>query len=93
MLTQRTDLTFPTLTTLRDNLAKFITHPAPTPTRPRQDHLTLRVKKWNASGTTDGQPGQAPSATLTALGDLRAIRGSIVRASRSLYVGYGRNIR
>ncbi|MGQ0775054.1 MAG: hypothetical protein ACT4NY_11660 [Pseudonocardiales bacterium] len=31
LLAQRTDLTSPTLTTLRDDLAGFITHPAPTP--------------------------------------------------------------
>ncbi|MGH3931495.1 MAG: hypothetical protein ACRDTF_16170, partial [Pseudonocardiaceae bacterium] len=31
LLTQRTDLTSGTLTTLRDDLAGFITHPAPTP--------------------------------------------------------------
>ncbi|MGH3916246.1 MAG: hypothetical protein ACRDTC_22990 [Pseudonocardiaceae bacterium] len=31
LLTQRTDLTSPTLTTLREDLAGFITHPAPTP--------------------------------------------------------------
>ncbi|MGH3928993.1 MAG: hypothetical protein ACRDTF_03335, partial [Pseudonocardiaceae bacterium] len=31
LLTQRTDLTSGTLTTLRDDLAEFITHPAPTP--------------------------------------------------------------
>ncbi len=31
LLTGRTDLTSPTLTTLRDNLAGFITHPAPPP--------------------------------------------------------------
>ncbi|MGH4020034.1 MAG: hypothetical protein ACRDT0_12530, partial [Pseudonocardiaceae bacterium] len=31
LLTQRTDLASPTLTTLRDDLAGFITHPAPTP--------------------------------------------------------------
>lgn len=31
LLTQRTDLTSPTLTALRDDLAGFITHPAPTP--------------------------------------------------------------
>ncbi|MGH3942767.1 MAG: hypothetical protein ACRDTG_29930 [Pseudonocardiaceae bacterium] len=37
LLTQRTDLTSPTLITLRDDLAGFITHP--TPTRPRHHHL------------------------------------------------------
>lgn len=31
LLTQRTDLASPTLTALRDDLAGFITHPAPTP--------------------------------------------------------------
>ncbi|MGH3914160.1 MAG: hypothetical protein ACRDTC_12250 [Pseudonocardiaceae bacterium] len=31
LLTQHTDLASPTLTTLRDDLAGFITHPAPTP--------------------------------------------------------------
>lgn len=31
LLAQRTDLTSPTLTTLHDDLAGFITHPAPTP--------------------------------------------------------------
>ncbi|MGH3939407.1 MAG: hypothetical protein ACRDTG_12390, partial [Pseudonocardiaceae bacterium] len=31
LLTQRTDLTSGTLTALRDDLAEFITHPAPTP--------------------------------------------------------------
>jgi hypothetical protein len=31
LLTQRTDLTSPTMTALRDDLAEFCTHPAPTP--------------------------------------------------------------
>ncbi|MGH3905081.1 MAG: hypothetical protein ACRDTE_12940 [Pseudonocardiaceae bacterium] len=37
LLAGRTDLTSPTLTTLRDDLAAFITHPAPTPSQLESD--------------------------------------------------------
>ncbi|MGH3916431.1 MAG: hypothetical protein ACRDTC_23930 [Pseudonocardiaceae bacterium] len=40
LLDQRTDLTSPTLTTLRDDLAGFITHPAPTPPQLEPDTAT-----------------------------------------------------
>ncbi|MGH3914228.1 MAG: hypothetical protein ACRDTC_12600, partial [Pseudonocardiaceae bacterium] len=40
LLTQRTDFTSPTLTTLREDLAGFITHPAPTPPELESDTTT-----------------------------------------------------
>ncbi|HEY2764446.1 MAG TPA: hypothetical protein VGJ13_10615 [Pseudonocardiaceae bacterium] len=40
LLAQRTDLASGTLTTLRDNLAAFTTHPAPTPPQLDPDTTT-----------------------------------------------------
>ncbi|MGH3916636.1 MAG: hypothetical protein ACRDTC_24970, partial [Pseudonocardiaceae bacterium] len=45
LLDQRTDLTSPTLTTLRDDLAGFITHPAPTPTGVRHPLKPIHKKR------------------------------------------------